>query len=587
MKINFKKRKWLWIGGVVLLLIVIVGIFISKRNTGSTFEYYTVSRGDVVQEVTATGKVKPATSIDYSFEANGIINTVNVNVGDQVKSGQALAVLKNNDLSASVAQASAGVESAQSMVNQYQAQLDAQQAKLQELKNGARPEDIQVSETQVTNAQNALNDAKTNLVNVQNKAGSDLDQLYVDCANSSVSAVNAALNSLNVLTDIQYNHFNASDQDASMIADAKAQAVSALVGGVNGGRWMFLYINQATGGARQSALNAQTNPTEANILKALNDVDGALLKTKYALDAVPMNDKLTTLDKTSLSAEKNSMNAQTSLISGKISAISTQKNVNQNMIAAANSGINQAQNSLDLANQQLNLKRAGTSAGDISAQEAAVRQAQASVNSSWAQVKSAQASLAFASANYSKSSINSSIDGVVTTVNIKAGQMTNPAQPAITVMSNAKFSVEAYIPEADIAKIKVDDPTSTTLDAYGSDTYFGAKVVKIDPAETVIDGVSTYKATFEFTIEDQRIKSGMTANLTISTDKKTGVVNVPQRSIIKKNGESFVLVSSDGKTTNDVNVQTGLVGSDGNIEIVSGIKEGDKIVNFSSQSATK
>jgi len=588
MKIQFKefikKRKKLTIiSAIVLVVVILIGWrIVESKNSSAGFEYYTVNKGNVIQEVTATGKVKPAVQIDYSFETSGRVNTINVNVGDQVKSGQVLAVLKNNDLSASVAQASAGVESAQAMVNQYQAQLDAQQAKLQELKNGARPEDIQVSLVQVANAEKALDDAKTNLTNVQNKANSDLSQLYVDCANSSVSAVNAALNSLNVLTDIQYSHFNGNDQDASMIADAKDQAVSSLVGGVDGGRWMFLYINQSAGGAKQSALTAQVNPTEANILKALNDVDLALLKTKNALDTIPMDNRLTTLDNTNLSAEKNSMNAQISLISGKINAISNQKNVNQNLITAANSAINQAQNNLDLANQQLAFKKSGSSIEDISAQEAVVRQAQASLNNAFSQVKSAQASLAFASATYSKSIINSSIDGIVTAINIKAGEMAALNQPAISVMSNAKFSIEAYIPEADIAKIKVGNDTSITLDAYGSDVLFNARVVKIDPAETIIDGVSTYKTTLEFLNEDERVKSGMTANLTISTAKSEGVLTIPQRDLIKNNAKNFVLISHDGKTTQELEVQIGLTGSDGNVEVVSGLVEGGKIVNPSS-----
>ena len=94
-----KKRKGLAIlFSAILLLVVVVGVSISKRNKAPTFEYYNVLKGNVVQEVTATGKVKPATSIDYSFETSGKVNTVNVSVGDQVKPGQILAVLKNNDL---------------------------------------------------------------------------------------------------------------------------------------------------------------------------------------------------------------------------------------------------------------------------------------------------------------------------------------------------------------------------------------------------------------------------------------------------------------------------------------------------------
>ena len=49
------------------------------------------------------------------------------------------------------------------------------------------------------------------------------------------------------------------------------------------------------------------------------------------------------------------------------------------------------------------------------------------------------------------------------------------------------------------------------------------------------------------------------------------------RSVIKKNGESFVLVSDDGKTSHEAKIETGLVGSDGNVELLIGLKEGDKI----------
>jgi len=107
-------------------------------------------------------------------------------------------------------------------------------------------------------------------------------------------------------------------------------------------------------------------------------------------------------------------------------------------------------------------------------------------------------------------------------------------------------------------------------------------VVKIDPAETVIDGVSTYKTSLEFTSEDERIKSGMTANLTISTAKKEDVLVIPQRDLVKKNGKDFVLVSNDGKTTQELEVQVGLIGSDGNAEVLGGLEEGEKIVNPSS-----
>ena len=93
----------------------------------------------------------------------------------------------------------------------------------------------------------------------------------------------------------------------------------------------------------------------------------------------------------------------------------------------------------------------------------------------------------------------------------------------------------------------------------------------------MVEGVSTYKVTLEFFEEDEKIKSGMTADLDIKTDKRSGVVYVPQRAVITQDGEKFVQVLGGGQVK-EVPVKTGLRGSDGRVEIMEGVKEGDKVV---------
>jgi multidrug efflux pump subunit AcrA (membrane-fusion protein) len=137
------------------------------------------------------------------------------------------------------------------------------------------------------------------------------------------------------------------------------------------------------------------------------------------------------------------------------------------------------------------------------------------------------------------------------------------------------------VPEADIAKIKIGDSAKVTLDAYGSDTYFPARVTKIDPAETMVEGVATYKAILQFAENDQRIRSGMTANMDIETAKKEGVLVVPQRAVIRKiDGSYRVQIFKDEQTSEERTVAVGLRGSDGNIEVVSGLSEGEKIFSI-------
>ena len=62
----------------------------------------------------------------------------------------------------------------------------------------------------------------------------------------------------------------------------------------------------------------------------------------------------------------------------------------------------------------------------------------------------------------------------------------------------------------------------------------------VDPAETIIDGVATYKTTLQFTDEDVRIKSGMTANVDITGLEKKDVLAVPQRAVFARAGHRFV-----------------------------------------------
>jgi len=71
----------------------------------------------------------------------------------------------------------------------------------------------------------------------------------------------------------------------------------------------------------------------------------------------------------------------------------------------------------------------------------------------------------------------------------------------------------------------------------------------------------------------------MTANINIQSAKKDNVIALPQRALIREDGKKYVRVLR-GEAIERVEVETGLQGSDGNIEILSGIEEGDKVIVF-------
>ncbi|MFH0988268.1 MAG: HlyD family secretion protein, partial [Parcubacteria group bacterium] len=132
--------------------------------------------------------------------------------------------------------------------------------------------------------------------------------------------------------------------------------------------------------------------------------------------------------------------------------------------------------------------------------------------------------------------------------------------------------------EVDIANIKIGNTANVTLDAFGPDRKFSASVVQVNPAETVVEGLPTYKITLMFSQQYSDIKSGLTANLDILTAQKSQVLVVPQRAVIAQDGKKFVQLLNTDNTSTQTEITTGLRGVDGNVEIVNGLIEGQKIV---------
>ncbi len=550
--INFFKKSTTFIILIILVVGAVGGYFYFGKNPASKYEFTEVVRGTVTQKVSVTGNVQPAQKVDLAFEKNGKIIKAPAKVGDKVKDGQTLAAIENGDVAAQLLQAQAGVQ--------------AQQANLDALKKGTRLEEMQIAETSVANYQKALTDAQASLEATKNSADTNLKSVYDGALTAVAKSITVGTNSLLVLTDIQFAHFLGYDSDSTKLATAKGNAVVALLGVYGYDRATKDAINVLNGGASASVSIAQSNPTVENIDKALADTADALQKIKTALEAVSVSTSLTSTESTNLNAEKSNINTEIITIAGKQQAIDGQEATNKSSIATAEAAVTTAQNNLNNAEANLTLKRAGSTPEQIAVQEAQLRQAQANLQNIQAQ--------------YDKTTIQAPIAGVITLQDAKVGEMATANKTIISIISDTKFEIEANVPEADIAKVTVGDSADVTLDAYGNDVHFRADVISVDPAETISEGVATYKTKFQFAGEDERIKSGMTANIDILTDKKENVLIIPQRAVITKNDEKFVLLDTGKPEPENVKIEAGLKGSDGMVEVVSGLKEGDRIVGL-------
>jgi len=194
-----------------------------------------------------------------------------------------------------------------------------------------------------------------------------------------------------------------------------------------------------------------------------------------------------------------------------------------------------------------------------------------------ARVESARATLLNYRSQLIKTSLISPINGIISRQDAKIGQVVSGATSLVSIISQG-LEVEAYVPEILISGMGVGNPASVTLDAYGENAPFEARVVHIDPAETIRDGVSTYKVKLTFNNQDERIKPGMTANINIETFRKPGVKLLLERAVLRESDGTYFHLLSGDKNSEKVSVEIGERDSSGHVELLSELPEDSKII---------
>jgi len=152
------------------LILVVVGVFVLTRGGGNATRYVTqeVTTGTMTVTVTATGSLEPHNQVNIGSELSGTIRTVNVDVNDEVKSGQVLAALDTSRLEAEVQQALSSLASTQARVMQSDAGLKEARAryarllKVRELSGSKLPsqQDLDIAASAVARAEAAATAAR-------------------------------------------------------------------------------------------------------------------------------------------------------------------------------------------------------------------------------------------------------------------------------------------------------------------------------------------------------------------------------------------------------------------------------------------
>ena len=215
------------------------------------------------------------------------------------------------------------------------------------------------------------------------------------------------------------------------------------------------------------------------------------------------------------------------------------------------------------------------------------RQAKEQVATAKEQVQRAQTNLGYAT-------ITSPIDGTVISKSVEEGQTVAASFNTPELFTIAKdltnMQVVADVDEADIGAVKEGDRVTFTVDAYPDDTFEGT-VKQVRLQATTTNNVVTYEVVISAQNADLKLKPGLTANVTIYTQERTGVLAVANKAlrftptketvgkdmkIVDCKGKNKVW-TLDGKTLTAHPVSIGQ--TDGmHTEITKGLKAGQQIV---------
>lgn len=244
--------------------------------------------------------------------------------------------------------------------------------------------------------------------------------------------------------------------------------------------------------------------------------------------------------------------------------------------------------------QSANMKRYQTlyqkglvSADDYENALLTYRQAKEEVATAKEQVQRAQTNLGYAT-------ITSPIDGTVISKSVEEGQTVAASFNTPELFTIAKdltnMQVVADVDEADIGGVKEGDRVTFTVDAYPDDTFEGT-VKQVRLQATTTNNVVTYEVVISAQNADLKLKPGLTANVTIYTQERTGVLAVANKALrftpTKETvGKDMKIVDCKGKNkvwTLDSKTLTAhpvsIGQTDGmHTEITKGLKAGQQIV---------
>ena len=301
-------------------------------------------------------------------------------------------------------------------------------------------------------------------------------------------------------------------------------------------------------------------------------------------DAVTRGQKLVELEKPLYIAQRDRLNAE--LASRRVE------------VQRARAAMNTAQSQYARAQ---NLNQQGIQAQELFDQaRLAYENARAAVASAEQGVHQAEAGLRQAAEDLSRTTIVSPLSGKVVQLNAREGEvvvtgtMNNPGSVIAIIADLSEILVEAEVGETEVVGIRVGQPAKIKVDAVTDREYHG-RVVEIGSSAAVRQGAGAglryFKVKVAIDDADDRLRPGMTSQVSIVTSSAPNAIAVPIQAVVErvpgstgddkaedddKPKKKYVFLATEGKAK-QVEVQAGISDAT-HVVITAGLKEGDRLI---------
>lgn len=481
-----------------------------------------VTKGTIVSSVSGTGSVSVTNQIDVKPKVSGTITYVNVREGQYVGQGAVIAGVDSTDAEKAV----------------RDAELDLQSAQL------------------------SLEKLSGSSVVPRNKeqAQADLDKAYADGFNS---VADTYLDLPDIISGVEDSLYAYNFSHSVSNADYLQNVIRKYDEQVTNFHDDAIAKYQAARASYEAALKTYKDTSRSDAPTAIeNLINQTYSVTQDIADGIKSSTSLYQFYEDRLNDQGIKPEAQADVNIATLGTYTSKINTHLAALRSIQNTISDDKNSIDNA--------------DLDVQSLQLT------------VKQRENALADAKDKLADYTIRAPFAGTIALLGAKKALDISPATTIATMITNEKV-VEISLNEVDAASVKLGDKVTLTFDAVPNLSLTG-RVISIDTLGTVSQGVVTYTIKISFDTTDPRVKAGMSVSAEIVTNVKSDVLVLPSSAVKTQGNNSYVEVFNPPLPADStgagvlsavaperVVVTTG-VSNDTQVEIVSGLAEGDQVV---------